>query len=204
MASRMTGSASASFLTICGSSTSSGRSPRTRPTASRTSFAASSTLRSISNSMTVRLRPRRLCELIDLTPLIPATAPLDDLGDVGLDDLGAAPLYSVVTVMTAASMSGSSRNGMRIKDAMPNTTINRQTTVARTGLRMLRSERVIWYLPPARPRSTSRGPLRRRAGVASRRRRRIRSRRRPRSVRPCRPGACRPSPRGVSQYRRPR
>ena len=72
---RMTGSESLSFFVICGSSISSGRSPRTRATASRTSFAASSMERPGTNSMTVRPRPRWLVEEMVLMPDTPATAP---------------------------------------------------------------------------------------------------------------------------------
>jgi hypothetical protein len=85
---RMIGSASASLLTMRGSSTSSGRRPRTRPTASRMSLAASSILRPLTNSTVVRLRPVRLCEEIVLTPLTPAMAP------------------SMTSVMSASMISG--------------------------------------------------------------------------------------------------
>jgi hypothetical protein len=74
-ATRITGSASASLFTTCGSSASSGRSPRTRPTASRTSLAATSISTLVSNSMVTRLRPCRLSELMVRMPEIAAIAP---------------------------------------------------------------------------------------------------------------------------------
>ena len=74
-ASRITGSALASLLTMRGSSASSGSLPRTRPTAARTSFAASSMSRPVTNSTVVWLRPCRLSEVMLRMPLIEATAP---------------------------------------------------------------------------------------------------------------------------------
>jgi len=75
MARRITGEASASLLTTCGSSASSGSSPRTRPTASRTSLAATSISTPVSNSMVTRERPWRLSDAMVRIPAIDATAP---------------------------------------------------------------------------------------------------------------------------------
>lgn len=85
---RITGSEALSLLVTWGSSTSSGSSSRTRATASRTSFAASSMSRWVSNSITVRPRPRPLWDEIVLTPAIPATAP------------------SMISVMSVSTISG--------------------------------------------------------------------------------------------------
>ena len=142
-ASRITGSASLSFLMTRGSPAPSGRLARMRPMASRTSFAASSILRPISNSMTVRLRPRRLCEPMVLMPGTPAielaTSSVMSVSTI----CGDAPVYSVDTVTTAASTSGSSRTGIENNDAIPETTTSALATIARTGRRIDRSDRVI-------------------------------------------------------------
>ena len=57
-------------------------------TASRTSLAASSMLRPVSNSITVRPRPRWLEDVDRLDAGDPGDRALDHLGDVGVDDLG--------------------------------------------------------------------------------------------------------------------
>lgn len=69
----MIGSAAESTLPISGGSASSGRLAATRATRSRTSFAASSTERDGSNSRLMLERPSRLCEVIFVTPSMPAT-----------------------------------------------------------------------------------------------------------------------------------
>ena len=75
IARRMTGSALASLFSTSGASASRGRRVVTRPTASRTSFAAASMSWPASNSMVMRDWPWRLSELIDRIPEIEATAP---------------------------------------------------------------------------------------------------------------------------------
>ena len=68
---QMIGSALASTLAITGSSMSSGRSARTRPTRSRTSAAASSGSRARRKVTVISLSPSRLTDLMVLMPSTP-------------------------------------------------------------------------------------------------------------------------------------
>jgi len=71
--SQITGSALKSTLPISGGSASGGSCAATRETRSRTSFAASSTSRSGTNSRLMLERPSTLCEVILVMPSRPDT-----------------------------------------------------------------------------------------------------------------------------------
>ena len=108
-ASRITASELASALTMRGGSAVSGIWLATRPTASRTSEAA--TLRSTPslNSMVTRLEPKEEEDEIDLTPETRATAPSIVSVSSRSTVSAAAPSKVVETVTTARSTSGNSR-----------------------------------------------------------------------------------------------
>jgi hypothetical protein len=108
-ASRMTASELASALTMRGGSASSGSWFDTRPTASRTSEAATFRSTPSLNSIVTRLLPNDEDDDIDLTPETRATAP--SMTPVSSRSIvsPAAPSKAVVTVTTARSTSGNSR-----------------------------------------------------------------------------------------------
>lgn len=109
----MIGWASASTLAMTGSSISSGRAPRTRPTRSRTSLAATSGSRVIRKRTVIWLVSDRLIDDITSMPSMP-----DRLSSSGwvtwLSTISAlAPWYLVVTVTTGSSILGYSRTDRR-------------------------------------------------------------------------------------------
>ena len=85
---RITASASASALTMRGSSASSGSEFDTRAIASRVSIAATSRSTSSSNSSVTRLRPKLDCDEMALHARHPAGGALDHRGQLAVDRLG--------------------------------------------------------------------------------------------------------------------
>src|SRR5512140_747863 len=121
---------------MIGSSISRGRLPLTRETRSRTSFAASSTLRFNSNSIVMTDPSSLLDEDIVFTPWRVANCSSRMLVISVSTTLGLAPRYVVTTEMIGGSMSGYSRTGSRRNEMTPNRRIVTLITVANTGRRM--------------------------------------------------------------------
>ncbi len=115
-ASQMTGNASASTFAITGSSTASGRRPRTRETRSRTSAAASSGLRASLKRTEIWLCSAREIDVSTSTPSMPAME--SSSGFVTCDSMTSddAPISLVFTVTTGSSMRGYSRTASRLYD----------------------------------------------------------------------------------------
>ena len=146
-ASHRIGLASASRLATTGSSTSSGSLLRARATRSRTSFAASSTLRSRSNSTVICDTCSRLSEVRWRTPSMAISwSSSGCVTEVSITS-GAAPGSTVVTATTGGSTSGYSRLGRRSSAIAPKRTITSDITVERTGRSMQ-----VWesFTPPLR------------------------------------------------------
>ena len=135
-ASQMVGVASASTLAMTGSSTASGRRPRTRETRSRTSAAASSGFFSSLKRTVIWLRSAREIEVMMSTPSMPAIE--SSSGLVTCDSMTSddAPVSTVLTVTTGSSMRGYSRSERRLNDTRPTSTISSDITLASTGRRI--------------------------------------------------------------------
>lgn len=163
----MIGSFSESLFSTTGSCAASGSSSRMRPTAARTSLAATSMSRPASNSITVRLDPRSLSVEMERTPAMPAMVSSMGLATSASITSGAAPSYVTLTVTSALSTSGSSRTGSCVSAATPAMTRRRFATIARTG-RLRESSESVMRVPPSA--SASPSPDRRRRPAGGRRR----------------------------------
>ena len=113
-ASQKNGCASADCFAITGSSTSTGRRPRTRDTLSRTSCAATSTGRSSVNSSVMLLVCSADWLLSVRIPWIVDSSSSSTSVTAVSTTWALAPGRTVVTEMTGGSMSGSSRTDSRV------------------------------------------------------------------------------------------
>ena len=135
-ASCITGSASASALTMVRFSSPVGRSRCTRATASRTSLAATTRSTLGLNSMMMRKLPSSLAERTRATPGTRAAAPSSKRVTSASSVSGAAPGKLARTATMGRSMLGSSRTSTPSQAVMPAITINRLITITSQGRRM--------------------------------------------------------------------
>ena len=110
-----------------------GRRWRTRETLSRTSAAAESGSRERTNLTVIWLCSWRLMEVMTSTPSMPDSESSNTFVTWDSTTVEDAPTYLVSTVTTGLSILGYSRTVSRLKDTQPNNTINKESTVAKTG-----------------------------------------------------------------------
>src|SRR4029079_11757709 len=132
----MIGNASASCFAITGSSTSSGRRPRTRDTLSLTSCAAASISRSRLNSRVIVLTCSWLALVIARNPSTLDSSSSRTSVTADSTTCGLAPGRRTVTDTIGGSASGNSRTGNRVYEITPTSTSPRLIMLDRTGRRM--------------------------------------------------------------------
>ena len=139
----MMGKASASILATTDSSAACGKRARTRAARSRTSLAAESTLRWETNSTVIWLTSSREMDLMVLMPSIPDKESSSGCVIWLSTTCALAPLYTVRTDTTGASILGYSRTVRRKKEIMPTRIMTKLITVANTGRRIERSDKIM-------------------------------------------------------------